>query len=805
MYATAKWIRRALRAVILLTTVVITCQSSSLLFAEVWNAKWIAAPTGPQRDNAVYHFQKTLDLTSVPKNLLVHVSADNRFALYVNGHRAGEGPALSDLQHWNYERIDLAPYLHEGHNVIAATVWNFGVAAEVAQMTARTGFLMQAEDETWKSVNTDATWKVELERGHAAQTVDYIKLLKAYYAAAPGEKIDGSQYDWQWMEDASGRSSGEKGWEDAMVIGPPRSNGQSLAATPWILQPDPLPPMEHRPISIGRVVSINNAERLRPQDMTFTIKPQSHATILLDAGTMTTGYPEVTLSGGAHAQIRMTYAEFLLDENGHKGNRNEVAGRHITGMYDDLIADGGSGHVFSPLDWRAWRYLQMDIVTGSEPLQIDGITATFSAFPFQTRARFVSDDADLNKIWEVGWYTTRLCSHETYMDTPYWERLQYVGDYHSEALVSYAVAGDDRLARQAINALDNSRLTDGIMQSRYPSAFPQLIPAFSLLWVDVLHEFWMYRDDPQYVKSHLPASRSVLDWFLQYQRDDGMIGQIPWWSWVDWTKEFPGGEAPHDKDGDSALITLQVLEALRNAADLERQLGDGALAVRYDQAADRASAAIWKNYWNPAAGLLADTKSQDSFSQQTNSLAVLLNVVPKRLQKEVMQRVLSTKEVTTGPAAKPIPVAQSSYYFAFYISRALESSGLSSLYVSSLGPWRQMLADGLTSWEERHELRPRSDSHAYGAHPTYDLLRLVAGIKPGSPGFSTIVIEPHLGTLRSLNAAMPSPKGQIEVSFKTTERGTHATLTIPDQTPAKLIWYEKTYPLHAGKQDLELP
>ena len=54
------------------------------------------------------------------------------------------------------------------------------------------------------------------------------------------------------------------------------------------------------------------------------------------------------------------------------------------------------------------------------------------------------------------------------MDTPYWERLQYVGDTRIQALISYAVAGDDRLARQAIQAFDASRITDGITQSRYP-------------------------------------------------------------------------------------------------------------------------------------------------------------------------------------------------------------------------------------------------------------------------------------------------------------------------------------------------
>ena len=95
------------------------------------------------------------------------VSADNRFILYVNGKRVGDGPARGDLTHWRYERFDLAPYLQQGQNLITATVWNFGVFAPVAQMSDRTAFLLESEA-------TGATghqhvpigWLVEDEPGH---------------------------------------------------------------------------------------------------------------------------------------------------------------------------------------------------------------------------------------------------------------------------------------------------------------------------------------------------------------------------------------------------------------------------------------------------------------------------------------------------------------------------------------------------------------------------------------------------------------------------------------------------------------
>ena len=112
-----------------------------------WKAAWVTHPTAPLRDPVVLHFRRTLELASVPATYTVRVSADNRFILYVNGHRVGDGPARGDLTHWRYERFDLAPLLQPGQNLITATVWNFGVYAPIAQMTDRTAFLLESEFE----------------------------------------------------------------------------------------------------------------------------------------------------------------------------------------------------------------------------------------------------------------------------------------------------------------------------------------------------------------------------------------------------------------------------------------------------------------------------------------------------------------------------------------------------------------------------------------------------------------------------------------------------------------------------------
>ena len=82
------------------------------LLRHAWQAVWI----GPQlaigeTDEGVYHFRRSFQLNAKPSTFLVHVTADNRYRLFVNGKGVGLGPSRGDKIHWQYETYDLAPHL----------------------------------------------------------------------------------------------------------------------------------------------------------------------------------------------------------------------------------------------------------------------------------------------------------------------------------------------------------------------------------------------------------------------------------------------------------------------------------------------------------------------------------------------------------------------------------------------------------------------------------------------------------------------------------------------------------------------
>jgi len=124
----------------------------------------------------------------------------------------------------------------------------------------------------------------------------------------------------------------------------------------------------------------------------------------------------------------------------------------------------------------------------------------------------------MQKMLEIGWRTARMDAIETYMDCPYYEQLQYIGDGRIQMMVSYYNSGDDRLARNAINLMDHSRIAEGLTLSRHPSYSPQIISTFSLWYIGVLHDYWMYRPDSAFVKEKLQGARTVLDFSANISR-----------------------------------------------------------------------------------------------------------------------------------------------------------------------------------------------------------------------------------------------------------------------------------------------
>ncbi len=770
------------------------------MLKHAWKAQWITHPTASTMEYGVFHFRKTFKLEVVPAEFIIHVSADNRYRLFVNGEYITYGPSIGDIDHYRYETVDIARHLKSGENVIAATVVNFGEYRRAAQQTFQTAFILQGETGENMDINTgSSTWKVIMD--NAYDDIPFTSdSLRAYYSSGPGEDINAGKYPWGWKE----IDYDDSGWELPKAGTVEFAVGRGfLYGSTWFLVPREIPFMTETEERFDRIARVNFAEDVQDfhmKDVSATIPANTKISILLDNETHTSGFPELVTSKGKGAHIKITYAESLYSpaaslqadpkahfyKNDLKTDRNQVDGKYIFGYYDKITSDGGDHRHFKPLSRKTFRYVQLDIETKDEALILEDYYNVYTAYPFEENASFESNDEELGEIWEVAWRTLMNSSEENFFD-PYYEQLQYIGDTRIEALVSIYVSGDDRLMRKAIQQFDDSRLPNGLTQSRYPSYIVQIIPPYSLLWIDMIHDYFMYRDDEEFVRRFLPGMRTVLDWFGDRVDSTGMLTDLEWWNFTDWSPDFKNGIPPGADDGYSANITLQYVLALQNAVEIYEHFGKTDEAEKYRIHANMLKRSVADQCYNEDRGLFAETPDQQLYSQHTNIWAILTNTIPEADQQALMQRILDDEMLI-----------QSTIYFKFYLFRAMQQSGLGDKYLEMLGPWKDMLAKGMTTFGEKDEA-PRSECHGWSASPCFDLLHTVSGIHPGGPGFATVVIEPNFGNLRDLDVVFPHPKGTLKVELTRSKRDeVKGEVLLPEGASGIFIWKEQEYDLTSG-------
>ena len=767
---------------------------SQELIENRWDALWIGCPDVSAYDYGVYHFRKTITLEQSPASFVINISADNRYRLFVNGQAVCSGPSRGDIAHWYFDTVDIAPYMTTGNNTLAVSVWNFGDYTPGAQMTLKTGLIIQGNTPAESIVNTNNSWSVIRNDSYSPST-EYLQDVGC------SDIVDANIYPWGWEE----TNYNDTNWAKAIQIARGQPYGVGTGYD-WVLYPNDIPRMEESLQRMGKIrrsEGITIADGFLKGDNPLTIPANSKVSFLIDQEHLTNAYPELIVSGGKGSQIRMKYSEALYSngnpDNANKGNRNDIDGKEVFGFVDKFYPDGGADRLFRPLWFRTYRYIQVDIETADTSLTLNDLYGMFTAYPFKENGSFSSDDNSLDKIWEVGWRTARLCAHETYFDCPYYEQLQYVGDTRIQALISLYVDGDDRLMRKAIRMYDWSRSYEGITTSRYPARVPQYIPPFSLYWINMVHDYWMHRDDPTFVKECMPSIKTILSWFEdKIDPQTGMLGGVPHWNFVDWPVQWPwnneqptGGVPPGALDGGSAILSLQLAYTLNDAITLLNEFGEKELAAKYQKIYDVLCKSTLSKCWDEEKQMLRDDPAGTSYSQHANIMGILSGAVPVEKQSALFDRLDSDPSLI-----------QATFYYRFYLFRALKKLGKADRYVSMLSPWHDMLNIGLTTFAENPE-PTRSDCHAWSASPVYDFLSTVCGVEPAEPGFKSIKVEPHLGTLNQIKGTIPHPSGIITVELQKTTQGLKGFIQLPEGLSGNYVYNNQKQALKGGRNEIK--
>ncbi len=769
-----------------------------------WPAAWICHPEVQGTAPAVVAYRRRFKLDAA-QTIRIHVSADERYELFLDGERIGRGPQRGDRNNWFYETHSLE--LGAGEHLLVARAWWLGPTAPsaYAQHTVRPGFLLAAEGVPEDLLNTGrAPWE--------AKTLGGYSWVSPEFAWGTGAKvrINGDDFDWGF------ETGGGDGWVGAQNVGKAAS-ASVVNEIPliWQLKPAMLPAMVEDRLQVGaaRHVQAVTTEDTRP----IQVKPEEHLAaetdgwngllagrasltvpantmrrVIVDLGNYYCAFPEVVTSGGSGSKVRILWAEslFLEPKQSHKGNRDQIDGKYFVGIGDTFEPDGGKNREFTTLWWEAGRYLEVLVSTKDESLTIESFAIRETHYPFSFDMSFESADPRLAEVIPIGYRGLQMCSHETYMDCPYYEQLMYVGDTRLEVLTTYAITRDDRLPRKAVLMFDESRLTSGITQSRYPSRVTQIIPPFSLWWVGMVYDYAMWRGDLEFVSDRMPGVRAVLDAFRRWINKDGLVEAPNGWNYMDWAPGWGAGMPPDAELGVSGVINWQFALILGLAAELEEMLGEPALAARNRALAKRIARVADKAFWNEERGIYADNLGGDRFSEHSQCLALLGNNVPESKRERVINGLLHAEDLS-----------RTTIYFTSYLFDTYRLIGRMDRFFERMSMWFNLKPQGFkTTFEEPEP--SRSDCHAWGAHPIYHYFASVLGIRPAAPGMSRVRIEPQIWPLTWAKGRLPHPQGFITVDFAIKDKKLIGMVELPEGVTGTLIYGGETRQLRSGRQEV---
>lgn len=708
-------------------------------------AVWIT-PNKTVDQNVVYRFEKKV--TAKPSSdIEMNISADTRYKLYFNGEYICEGPCQSDHWFWRYETVKIPKnIIKDGENVIRADVLYVAEETYFTQAKRERAALLVfgkcVTDGACTEINTDGSWSCKIIKSmifmdthkNCSAVMSNIPPMAAY-TLEEDECVGARPYKQCWHEVGN--------------------------HTPYGLADD----YRLAPRSIKLLVP----EPPKP----FKEIKRNETSCELDAGIYTTAFPCFKFKGERGEKIRFYYAESYTDENNSKiGIRRDQPNAKITGVYDEITFTGEM-QSYEAYFYKAFRYVKAEYPAGTLFVTEEQAYKPYF-YPCEGDGK-VEATPLMKKMWDVSVNTLKCCTHETYVDCPYYEQCQYDMDTAIEMMVTMRLTNDYSMPRKAVYDLARSQQPDGMLCAHYPTSWVQIIPNFSLFWILMLRDYVTYSGDSDAAHELLPVADRVLNCFERIRTDKGMVGVTPYWHYTDWVPGWQRGVPPGGDSNPLCTASMMYACALGVAATLADEVGRGALAAEYRTRKSEMIEIINKYFYDSEKEFYVDAYGEKTYSEHTAVWAVLSDCVIGDDARALLDRSFATD------------VARASFSFNYYTFRAIEKAGYYEKYKARLfDGWYKMLDWGCTTWCENPD-NPRSECHAWSSAPVYEYSAMTLGVKPLKTGFAEVEISPILNDVDKINGIVPTPCGNINVSWEKKDDGYHFKASVPQGIKAYAV------------------
>lgn len=670
-------------------------------------AKWIWASTTSA--NSYVAFRKTFSLDKVPAEAVANIAAESKYYLWMNEELAVfDGASKRGATPYDgfYEQIDLADYLKQGENTLVILVSYNGRGGNSSVDPGKAGLLfeMQAGDQT---IVSDSSFKANRLRAYRNQG-----LLGADW---PNYSQSSMLAEWNVYYDAresvgdyTASDFDDSAWEGATVVceaGAQPFNDTYLSVIPLM--------------KFDKEYTFFESEYIGQKLTQDTI-----ITIDLPENMQFSPYFELTAESSG---LRFTYYTNTLTSQG------------IDSFRDDYVTAGGE-QTYESLPWRSGSQLIIEAPAG---ITFTKIGYRRSGYDSERSGSFVTENEDLNKLWEKAVNTLLICMRDTYMDCPERERSPYIGDAANQIGETFYSLDENSWAmtKKTILNIIGWTKTDNCIPLRSPSLATNENPVQTLNFLVSVYEYLLYTGDEATVRLFYPVAVNYLKlWELN---DDGsIVYRDGTFMWVDWGD---GADA-------EVLQNCWYYYALSSTQKLAKALGISSDEAFFTERIQKVAAGFAK--FKKQGGYSSGT----AYDDRANAMAVVSGLADEDMYDEILN------VLTTTYGASP--------YMEKFVEEALCLMGeYEACLTRMLTRYQPMIDDKDSTLWELWEKDAGTINHGWTGGSLTVLSKYFGGISPESAGYESYSVR-LTDVFSSLSMDVVTPEGTLSYSIKRAEGGT---------------------------------
>lgn len=634
----------------------------------------VPEPTPPHLQNRHILFRKKAVLPRAEKAVL-KITADDYYKLYINGIFVSQGPAASYPRCYNYNELDVTPYLRGGENTFAVHTYHQGLINRVWVSGDRRQML-------WFDLSLDGeTVLVSDESWLCADHTGYSSLGTTGYETQFLEQYDSSSPEVHFLKE----DFDDSGWGNAAIF----------RHADYILRKQDTPQLTFSEAVPAKCEPIPGGLRI-------------------DFGFEAVGYLTAKAKGHEGDVVLIRAGEEL---NSDGSVRFEM---RCNCRYEEKWILSGGDDTLEQFDYKAFRYAELFF---PETAELSDIRFVIRHYPFEQKAVYRTGSPDLQRILKLCADSIRYGTQENYMDCPTREKGQYLGDISIAARSHAVLTGDTALMKKALRDFaDSAFICPGLMAVS-GSSLMQEIADYSLQFPAMVCWVYAMDGDRDFLEEMEPAVTGLYWYFLHRLNPDGLLENVTEkWNLVDWPDNL--------RDGYDFPLTRPVGPGLHNvinafwcgfvdAMDEYYQL----LGMPPTGRAERTKAAFIRTFYNEKTGLFCDSPALTHSAVHSNILPLLFRIgtEDEALRRRLIDFIAEKKLTSSG------------VYMAYFALAALMQEGEKELALQlTLDPgcWLNMLAEGATTTYEAWGKDQKWNTSLFHPWATAPLIVFADGVRP---------------------------------------------------------------------------